>query len=254
MFSETSEVSTLSSSPMVEVLVEKECFWIRNALTIEEQTKVFGDILERSNKVDNTQERPCMNPGPKTLIFNGNKSTISFGKKRENDEDSENDDTPSSVYDKFIIRRAISIVSDHVRGKTKNGKVYGLEYDRHSVGVIRYKAPNGSFPEHIDHCNVPNGWVFLLSLGCKARFSVQQKPPKKKTNTAAATIKETKKVFLELNSGDVLVFDPSTEAAILHGVNSILPSTCPGALVQAFVEEAMANHRYGVQIRTSLED
>ena len=247
---------------MVEVLVEKECFWIRNALTIEEQINVFGDILERSKEVDNAQKRPCMNPSPKTLIFNGRKSTLSFGKKRETDEDIENDaTTSSSVYDKFIARRAISLISNHVRGKTTNDTVYGLEYDRHSVGVIRYEAPNGSFPEHIDHCNVPNGWVFLLSLGCKARFSVQKKTPRTKTNNAAAaaaasaaTIKETKKVFLELNSGDVLVFDPSTEAAILHGVNMILPSTCPEALVQAFGEEAMGNHRYGVQIRTSLED
>ncbi len=252
--------SSLSVCPQVDVVVEKDCFWVHNILTIKEQIQVFEDILERSKNVDNTQKRPCMNPSPKTLLFDGHKSTLCFRKKRENNDDFESDETPasmSSVYDELILRRVSSLVAEHVGEKERNGAMPGLQYDRYSVGVIRYAAPNGIFPEHIDHCNDANGWVFLMSLGCTARFSVQKKPPKtNRINAAVANainVVETNKEVLELKSGDVLVFDPSTEAAILHGVNSIIPSTCPGALVQAFGEEAMANHRYGVQCRTSVE-
>ena len=250
--------TAIAGTPEADVIIENECFWIRNALGIKEQIEVFGDILERSKNVDNTQKRPCMNPSPKTLVFDGHKSTLRFGKKRDNDENGDttaSSSSLSSVYERLILRKASSFVSHYVAGKQRraSGQQLLLNCDRYSVGVIRYAAPNGSFPEHIDHCNDSNGWVFLLSLGCTARFSVQKRLSKNYKNTTTIT-KKNEKFLIELNSGDILVFDPSSEAAILHGVVSILPSTCPEALVQAFGEESMANHRYGVQCRTSLED
>ena len=55
---------------------------------------------------------------------------------------------------------------------------------------------------------------------------------------------DTAKKCIEMNSGDVLVFDPSKDAAIKDGVMAILPATCPSALVQSFGEvAAMVNHR-----------
>ena len=247
-----------STSPEVEVVLENECFWIHNALTLKEQIEVFADILERSKHVDNTQKRPCMNPSPKTLIFNGQEPTLRFGKKRDceggNNEEITISQPLSSIYDELILRRANALVSPFVDGKkTTTGAESALGYNRYSVGVIRYTAPNGSFPEHIDHCNHPNGWVVLLSLGCKARFSVRKGIPKDISAKAAEKKKHNPKMHLELNSGDVLIFDPSSNAAILHGVASILPSTCPQALIDAFGEEAMSNRRYGVQCRTSFE-
>lgn len=258
-----------SSPPVVQVIIEKDCFWIRNALSMDEQIEVFGDILERSKYVDNTQKTRCMNPTPKTIIFNGHKSTLSFGKQRKEGEENENaakSSSISSVYDELILRRAISIASQHFSEKQRNQTNTAIPavdafYNRYSVGVIRYDAPNGSFPVHIDHCNDPNGWVFLLSLGCKARFSVQKgyfkKAIQKGNGSPPTTLdnnNKNEKFQLELNSGDIMVFDPSSEAAILHGVTSILPSTCPEALIQAFGEKSIANLRYGVQCRASLEE
>ncbi|GMH73476.1 hypothetical protein TrRE_jg121, partial [Triparma retinervis] len=45
-------------------------------------------------------------------------------------------------------------------------------------------------------------------------------------------------------SGDLLVFDASTEANILHGVEGIVEGTCPEGL-----GERLREHRYGVQCR-----
>merc|ERR1711963_1199407 len=95
---------------------------------------------------------------------------------------------------------------------------------------------NISVAEHIDHCNNPKAWVVLLSLGCTATFSVRKS-------------RDDPKTLLKLESGDVMVFDPSTTAAIRHGVVSIEESTCPRALAEAFQD--MAEHRFGVQCRTS---
>lgn len=245
-----------SSPPTVDVLIEKECFWVHNALTIEDQIKVFQDLLERSKHVDNTQKRPCMNPTPRTLIFDdGLAPTLRFGKKRDGEgENAATSPSLSSVYDKLILRRSIFLASHHIGENRMSTATSGWGYDRYSVGVIRYTAPNGRFPEHVDHCNDQNGWVFLLSLGCKAEFSVQKRLSRNGTSNTLNTEKQKEKLQVELNSGDVLIFDPSSEAAISHGVVSIVPSTCPPELIQTFGGELMANHRYGVQLRTSLGD
>ena len=78
--------------------------------------------------------------------------------------------------------------------------------------------------------------MVLLSIGCTATFSIRGS-------------RDDPKTFLKLESGDVMVFDPSTAAAVRHGVVSIEVTTCPKALAEAF--EDMAGHRYGVQCRTS---
>jgi len=230
--------ASMSSFPSIEVLVESHCCWIHNALDVQAQIEVFGDILERSKHTDNSQKRPCMNPTPKTLNFDGNTPKLSFGERMGSDTHNEEESPLDSVYYRNVLRKSMSLASSHLPGRI-------LDCNRYSVGVIRYEAPNGSFPEHIDHCKDPNGWVVLLSLGCTARFSVCKGQGHNNNNAS--------KKVVELRSGDVMVFDPSTEAAIVHGVSSILPSTCPQALVRAFGETTMGQHRYGVQCRTSLE-
>ena len=68
----------------VEVVVDQQCFWIQAALTISEQIEVFTDLLERSKNVDDNHgpKRPCMNPSPKTLLFDGRVPTLRFGRSR----------------------------------------------------------------------------------------------------------------------------------------------------------------------------
>jgi 2OG-Fe(II) oxygenase superfamily len=242
--------------PSVEVLIENQCYWVHSALTIHEQIQVLGDILDRCKPTTDGRDprkRTCMNPSPETLFLeDGYKPTLRFGNFHDDNisagECSENDpgDVPlSSVYNECILQKVTPLVFPKLQNlpyqnnSDVNARCSNCPYNGYSVGVIRYDAPNGSFPEHIDHCN-ENPWVVLLSLGCTARFSVRNKDM-------------ASKKILELTSGDVVVFDPSTKAAIRHGVISILPSTCPRALQQAFGVEATANHRYGVQCRTSLK-
>jgi hypothetical protein len=70
----------------------------------------------------------------------------------------------------------------------------------------------------------------LVSLGLTSRFAVLPPGGSKQT--------------LSLSSGDLLVFDASTEANILHGVEGIVEGTCPEGL-----GERLREHRYGVQCR-----
>jgi len=242
----------------VEVLVDQQCFWIHAALTIPEQIEVFTDLLERSKHVNDNHgpKRPCMNPSPKTLLFDGCVPTLRFGRSRYG-ESNETNLPLDSVYDRLILQNATSTITrcchcldqsassnetiaSHIDTTKNDTQSKNFGYNRYSIGVIRYGAPNEKFSEHIDHCNDPNGWVILLSLGCTAKFTVRGS-------------KDAPKRVIDLASGDILVFDPSSNAAIQHGVASILPSTCPEALVQAFGMDMVANNRYGVQCRTSLQ-
>ena len=81
--------SSSPPSPTVEVLVDGTCFWIRNALGIDEQIEVFREIRDRSKHIDNSQKTPCMNPTPKTLLFDGYTPTLRFGKPRCTNSDSD---------------------------------------------------------------------------------------------------------------------------------------------------------------------
>ena len=102
------------------------------------------------------------------------------------------------------------------------------------MATIRYEAPEGRFPPHVDHCR--DSAVFLASLGRSANFMVRGKG-------------ETEVRRFQLRSGDALVFNASTEADLLHGVESIdlAASDAGEALAEAF--PVFRTHRYGVQCR-----
>jgi len=55
------------------------------------------------------------------------------------------------------------------------------------------------------------------------------------------------KVFFDLKSGDMLVFDATTEANVLHAVTGIWEGSCPEELGEEF--EVLKGHRFGVQCR-----
>ena len=81
----------------------------------------------------------------------------------------------------------------------------------------------------MDHRN-DKSWVYLLSLGCTAKFVVQEG--------------HSEKLTLSLQSGDVLAFDPSSKA----GVQSIVaeyPTGCP---------EDFQQYQFGVQCRVKLNN
>ena len=198
---------------------------LAGALTLDEQAQLFGFIHEH-DVTDWEKLAPCMNPTPKTLEFaqqQGAQSTriLSY---------SPNDKT--AVIE--MVTKAIGILGWHKAIKSM------------TVAAIRYCASathpciGSCFPPHIDHCN-DGSWVVLFSLGLPATFHIQ---------TPSMTQRHT----FDMNSGDVLVFDPSSQAAILHGVAGV-----------AFGEEAIVTgeelgtrfdvlrrSRFGVQCRVAL--
>ena len=116
------------------------------------------------------------------------------------------------------------------------GRHISLKFSRMSVAVIRYPAPEGRFPPHVDHCN-DGSFVFLTSLGRTARFSMKG-PDMKITRVLA------------FGSGDALVFDPSTEAKLLHSVDGIeRDASFSGSELERAFPELTKGHRLGVQCR-----
>ena len=213
----TSDVETL--------LTGQHCYLIRKCLRPSDQYAIYQDVLNRStDDLNNTAKPTCMYPSPKTIIFDGNQSTLKF--------------IDDNIYNQLIVKKAnaslqnIEEVHPHIAGDPNKIKM--------SVGVIRYSVTNGNFPEHIDHCN-DNSWVYLLSLGRSANFVVQ------------AGRRGEKREF-QFKRGDVLVFDPSSEAAIVHGVKSI------GHDEDSFfagkddcISEDFRRYRYGVQCRVKMQ-
>ena len=106
-----------------------------------------------------------------------------------------------------------------------------------TMAAIKYEAPDGCFVAHVDHCR--NSLVFLASLGCSARFMVK--------SPGGAEERQT----FEFNSGDLLVFDASSEAAIVHAVLGVNEGSCPEGLGERF--PVLTGHRYGVQCRFSFD-
>lgn len=61
------------------------------------------------------------------------------------------------------------------------------------------------------------GWIVILTLGCSVRFFFSG--PSRKVREV-----------ITVNSGDFVVFNGSLAHRILHGVDSIVPNSCPPPL------------------------
>ncbi len=226
--STTAAAADDATTTTVEALLEdRPCYLIRNCLNPSEQTSIYQDIIHRSQHTDN-QSKPCMNPTPKTIIFDGNQSTLKFSGE-------------DNIYNKLIVQTVNDVLKkEQVILPKKHSSYFNTALNTDttttmSVGVIRYQVPNGKFPEHIDHCN-DNSWVYLLSLGCSANFVVK------------GGSSQSEKQQFRFKSGDVLVFDPSSDAAIVHGVASINGDEVP--LLDC--PEEFQQFRFGVQCRVKM--
>merc|ERR1712113_1249984 len=109
-----------------------------------------------------------------------------------------------------------------------------------ALDALIYKSSNGSLANHCDELNA--SIVFLYSIGCTANFyihSPQMKGDKYRDG----------KLF-KFKSGDMLFFDASKAAQIIHGIDSIDDgSSCPQQLKQKY--KHLAQSRIGVQIRAN---
>jgi len=207
---------------VVETLVEDECFLLRNLWSVEEQLRLYEYILQH-DKTPSQPQPACMNPSPKTLVLG-------------------QDGNPCIHYtpDDFTVVNelvedgiaALSLSRNTKAAKTKIlGRISLSRYKSLSMATIRYEAPHGKFPPHVDHCD--NSVVFLMTLGCTANFMVQGPT--------------TPKIEFKLKSGDLLIFNASSQAKILHAVTSIEDNTAPDLLTQKY--STLQHHRLGVQCR-----
>lgn len=203
----------------VEIL-SRDCLWLKNALSFKEQSSL-ADFIKNRVKEDAYTNQSAMIRSPKTLPM-GKESpcvTLAF-----------DDESPVSAFVKkagnVLRQKKIPLSNDHDL----------CRYSNMSVAAIRYASPDGRFPPHVDHCN-DGSFVCLVSLGLTARFSV--KSPKM----------ERKRTFA-FCSGDVIIFDPSSEAAILHAVEGIEEkASATGRALQRIFPGLLNGHRIGLQCR-----
>eukprot|EP00420_Gonyaulax_spinifera_P002525 CAMPEP_0197926336 /NCGR_PEP_ID=MMETSP1439-20131203/98968_1 /TAXON_ID=66791 /ORGANISM="Gonyaulax spinifera, Strain CCMP409" /LENGTH=232 /DNA_ID=CAMNT_0043548865 /DNA_START=40 /DNA_END=738 /DNA_ORIENTATION=+ len=206
----------------LEVL-DAECILMRNLLTLEEQTRLF-EYIQHHDKTPSNLPR-AMAPAPKTLQLGEAGS-------------------PNLRY-KFGEESVVNAMVEKGAGVLqKNGLhvIDGLDvcqYKSLSMATIRYEAPDGHFPPHVDHCN--ESVVFLASLGCTANFMVKGPTMDAKTQ-------------FKFCSGDLLVFNASSKAAILHSVMSIDETGSEMGELLGSRFPVLRSHRYGVQCRMYFQD
>ena len=202
------------SQPVSKVeIIDTECFLIRNALCLSEQWTLFK-YIQSKDKTPAT--KPAMVPSPKTLVLGDNGvPTLSF-----------------EFGEKSIINSLIEKANKLMREAKIPSKNNFQVYKGISMATIKYESPNQKLPPHVDHVH---GFVYLMSLGCAANFMV--KGPSQKKD-------------FKFCSGDMLIFDSSTEAKILHGISSIDSTIKNEKLCKHF--PVMDNHRFGVQCRIQL--
>jgi alkylated DNA repair dioxygenase AlkB len=117
-----------------------------------------------------------------------------------------------------------------------------------------YPAPGGRLKAHVD-CIL--GWIVIFSLGCDARFFFQA--PKQRaasscssahSNAAVSYFSSPETVLgerrlVQLRSGDVMIFNGSPAAGIVHGIEEVLPRTCP----PHFDASCLSSGRIALQFR-----
>ena len=204
--------------PEIEVL-DTECFLIRNLSTLEEQTRLF-EYIGRHDKTPSNQPR-AMVPAPKTLLLG-------------------EDGYPNIRYafgEESVVGAMVEKGGEALRAKGLNvmgGAFDVCRYKSLSMAAIRYESPGGHCPPHVDHCN--DSFVFLTSLGCTANFMVK------------GPTMDVQKRF-KFCSGDMLVFNASSEAALLHSVVSIDEAGSRIGELLGSKFPVLRDHRYGVQCR-----
>ena len=220
------------SPAQVEVLCD-QCILIRNTLSLCEQVALFEYIQQNDKTPADTKPR-AMVPAPKTLMLGEDEPSLRYTNPTGEGKQEQNVVTE-------MVAKASQILKDHGNGKLH---VFDFESDPKSVfdfkalsmATIKYEAPTGAFPPHVDHCG--ESLVFLASLGCTANFMVKSPAMEEKMR-------------FKFHSGDLLVFNASTKAALLHAVVSIDEGCSPTGNMLAEKFPVLQTHRFGVQCRMS---
>jgi len=197
------------------------CFLIRGALNRKEEVELF-DFIQEKDATDWDNMPSCMSPSPKTLAL--------FPKAPGAEK------TPTLLFKPDDEAVVVDMV-----GKVNRILNWSQSIKSMSMAAIRYCASSPTIgsvlPPHVDHCN-DGSWVFLFSLGCTATFHAKSPGMEQRCT-------------FEMQSGDALVFDPSTEAGILHGVAGIGKAESWERGGPGERSEILCGSRYGVQCRVS---
>ena len=213
----------------VDVL-DPACILLRGLLSPPSQASLFSFIEHNDRTPWSDLPRPMV-PSPKTLLFGDDLQPVLRYKVGEESLIGEE----SLVSEMVRLASEIVIQNSRSTSSTLGDQLSAKMCKSLSMAAIRYEAPDGRFPPHVDHC--ADSLVFLTSIGCTARFMV--KGPSM-----------AEKLTFDFRSGDLLVFDASTEANILHGVTGVEEGSCPVSL-EGF--SVLRWHRYGVQVRLTFE-
>jgi hypothetical protein len=200
--------------------ITDECFLVRNALDLQEQVELSAYIASRDNTT--ASNGTAMMPAPRTLILgeDGVTPTVTY---RRGD---------ASIVT-TLVDKIIAFLKNVGLGEMSIANDIAT-YASVSMATIRYHAPDGRFPPHIDHCK--GSAVCLFSLGRSANFMVR------------GNADEQARRF-QMHSGDVLVFNASSEAKILHGVEGIDLGASDIGEELSKIDRVFQMHRYGVQCR-----
>ena len=199
---------------------------IHGILSIDEQMEILQEML-KEEKIVQDRLKKYRGDNYKVPIKDG---LVSMYTKQKMGGDLM-EEYGDSIYYK-LISKATKLIH-------KNYKLYDkIDLSKSKLGHIqaaKYKSNEGKLKNHIDGIFHGDNAVFLFSIGCIANFYV--KGPKM----------ENGKLF-KFKSGDMLFFDATNKANILHGIESIDDgSTTPKELKEKF--EMSNEYRIGLQMR-----
>lgn len=193
----------------------RNCILIRNALTMEEQMELFEALeKEMANQPEEFQTQ-----GAGQLAYEINEE-----------------------FTESVPFRLLSKAIDFIK---KNYELKGLKditkYEVFCCDALTYNYPDGSLARHCDNRR-DKSVVFLYTIGCTANFYVHTPEMK------GEAFKDGK--VLKFKSGEMLFFDATKAANMVHGVDSIENAeTCPPQLKEKYKE--LSQKRISVQIRAS---
>lgn len=202
--------------------ITDECYLVRGALDLREQIELSTYIAARDKTPSDDGSRPVMVPAPRTLILGDDGVTPTVSYRPED----------TSIVT-AVVSKTIEFLKSAGLGEMSIANEMA-NYARMSMGTIRYRAPDGRFPPHVDHCE--KSAVFLISIGRSANFMVRGKDDAEATR-------------FQMHSGDVLLFNASSEAKILHGVEGIDLGASDSGEELSMRHSVFRLHRYGVQCR-----
>ena len=118
------------------------------------------------------------------------------------------------------------------------------KYRLSQISCLKYPTPNGQLGKH---CDANPSVAFLFSIGCTSNFYVFG-PLMKRNDPKQFVDKFKDGITFKFKSGDMLFFDASNEANIIHGVMGVDDSSsCPTALQEKC--EGIDEYRISCQLR-----